>query len=130
MILSDRKAHCQAIAEGLGDHGIQADLLTGDLSKKDREKVVSRLNAGQCKALVGTSSLLSEGFDLPALNTVLLTTPIKFKGRLIQAIGRALRPSPGQDYATVVDFVDSHVGVLKASARARAQVYSGEGAVQ
>lgn len=124
LILSDRKAHCRAIAEALGrDFGVNADLLTGDLSKKAREKVVSRLNAGQCQALVATGQLVGEGFDLPALGAVLLATPIKFKGRLLQAIGRALRPSPGQDHATVIDFVDSQVGVLKASARARAQVY-------
>jgi len=130
LILSDRKAHCQAIAEALDrDFRVNADLLTGDLSKKARERVVSKLNAGQCKALVGTGQLIGEGFDLPALGAVLLATPIRFKGRLLQVIGRALRPSPGQDHATVIDFVDSHVGVLKSSARARARVYSSRGAL-
>ena len=130
LILSDRRSHCQAIAEALGrDFGINVDLLTGDLSQKAREKVVARLNAGKCKALVATGQLIGEGFDLPALGAVLLATPIRFKGRLLQSIGRALRPSPGQDHATVIDFVDSKVGVLKASARARAQVYSSRGAL-
>jgi len=130
LVLSDRKAHCQAIAEAMGrDFGIHADVLTGDLSKKAREGTVEKLNAGKCQALVATGQLIGEGFDLPTLGSVLLATPIRFKGRLLQAIGRALRPSPGQDMATVVDFVDVRVGVLKASARARAQVYSDRGAI-
>ena len=129
LVLSDRKKHCQVIAEALvRDHGITPMVLTGDLSKKAREQVISNLNAGQCQALVATSQLVGEGFDLPALSTVLLTTPIKFKGRLIQAIGRALRPSPGQDMATVVDFVDAEVGVLEHSAKKRFEVYRSLGA--
>ena len=131
LVLSDRKKHCMAIAESLDrDHGITPTILTGDLSQKAREKVVARLNTGHCKALVATGQLIGEGFDLPALGAVILATPIRFKGRLLQAIGRALRPSPGQEYATIVDMVDVHVGVLKASARARARTYREVGVIQ
>ena len=123
LVISDRKAHCQAIAGFLGSiHGIRATVLTGDLSGKQREQVVARLNAGNCQCLVATGALIGEGFDLPALGAVILATPIRFKGR-------ALRPSPGQDMAVVIDFMDSKVGVLKASARARAQVYRSRGAL-
>ena len=131
MILSDRRQHCKDIAKILDrDHGITPTILTGDLSKKAREKAVAQLNVGDCKILISTTQLLSEGFDCPALGAVLLATPIKFKGRLIQAIGRALRPSPGQDHATVIDFADTEVGVLKHSAKKRRQVYRDLNAVE
>ena len=124
MILSDRKQHCKDIAKILNrDHGITPTILTGDLSKKAREKVVATLNAGDCEILISTTQLLSEGFDCPSLGTVLLATPIKFKGRLIQSIGRVLRPSPEQSHAMVIDFEDAQVGVLKHSAKKRDQVY-------
>ena len=129
MILSDRKQHCRDIAEILArDHGITPTILTGDLSQKARRTVVQRLNAGMCEVLVATSQLVGEGFDLPALCAVVLATPIRFKGRLIQAIGRALRPSYGQDMAVVVDFADARVGVLEASAKKRLEVYRSLGA--
>jgi len=129
LIISDRKAHCQVISEILDrDHGIVPIILTGDLSKKARKAVVKKLNDGKCKALVATGQLVGEGFDLPALGSVLLATPLKFKGRVIQYVGRALRPSPGQDHATVVDFVDKDVGVLEHSAKKRMQVYREMGA--
>ena len=128
LVISDRKAHCQAIAETLDSvHGIKATVLTGDLSGKQRGKVVARLNAGKCQVLVATGALIGEGFDLPALGAVLLATPIRYQGRVIQAIGRALRPSPGQDMATVVDFVDVNVGILKHSAKKRMELYQSLG---
>ena len=130
LVLSDRKEHCRLIAETLNrDHGIASTILTGDLSKKARERVTEKLKAGDCQVLVATGQLIGEGFDLPALGAVLLATPIRFEGRLIQFIGRALRPSPDQDYATVVDFLDVKVGVLESSARKRLTVYQKLGAV-
>ena len=131
MILSDRKQHCRDIAKILNrDHGITPTILTGDLSKKKREQVVAKLNGGDCEMLISITQLLSEGFDCPSLGTVLLATPIKFKGRLIQSIGRVLRPSPGQSHATVIDFEDAQVGVLKHSAKQRLKVYKDLNAIE
>ncbi len=129
LIVSDRKEHCRALREAMMDnHGIDADILTGDLSGKDRSAVIEKIHAGACQALIATGALVGEGIDLPSLGAVLLSTPIRFEGRVIQSVGRALRPSPGQDYATVIDFVDIHVGALEASARKRQAVYLSMGA--
>jgi hypothetical protein len=51
------------------------------------------------KVLMGTGALLGEGFDCRELSTLFLTTPIKFNGRLLQYLGRVLRPAPGKDAA-------------------------------
>jgi superfamily II DNA or RNA helicase len=81
--------------------GIEAVLLTGDLSPGDRQVVVAALNGGGVKVLVATGQLIGEGFDCAALSTLFLATPIKFNGRLLQYLGRVLRPAPGKDKATV-----------------------------
>ena len=130
LVLSDRKEHCRLIAEILDrDHNIRPTILIGDLSKKARERVVAKLNTGECDVLIATSQLVAEGFDLPAVGVVILATPIRFEGRLIQSIGRALRPSPGQDHAVVVDFADIEIGVLASSAKKRLAVYRNRGAI-
>jgi len=127
LVLSDRKSHCETLITLLADQGVRADLLTGDLSNGDRQRVVERLNAGRIKVLVATGQLIGEGFDCRELSTLFLATPIKFNGRLLQYLGRVLRPAPGKDKARVFDFVDSRVGVLKAAARSRAWVYAVQG---
>lgn len=124
LVLSDRKSHCQVISEILRDHyNVKAELLTGDLPKSAREDVVDRLNQGQVKVLIATSQLLSEGFDCKELSTLFMITPISFEGRLVQCMGRILRPGPGKR-ARVYDYSDVNVGVLAASGRARQKVYA------
>jgi len=123
LALSDRKSHCEALAAILRRNGISPDVLTGDTANGERKAIVDRLNAGKVKVLIATGQLIGEGFDCQGLSTLFLTTPIKFSGRVIQYLGRVLRPAPGKDSATVYDYIDKNVGVLCASARARRQVY-------
>jgi superfamily II DNA or RNA helicase len=122
LVLSDRKAHCEALCALLGRLGVRAEMLTGDLSDIERRRVVRDLKEGKVRVLIATNALLGEGFDCPSLSTLFLGTPISFDGRLIQSLGRILRPSPGKAVAKVYDYVDP-VGVLEASARSRARVY-------
>ena len=127
LILSDRKDHCSALQNILFDvHGIHAEVLTGSTNPKDRERIIAALQEGECKYLIATGALIGEGFDLPGISTVFLGTPVKFSGRLIQYIGRALRPAPAKDRATIFDFVDDH-GVFEASAKSRAYTYADQG---
>jgi len=125
LVLSDRKTHCQTLVTLLADRGVDAHLLIGDLSPGHRRRVVEDLNAGQIKVLVATGKLIGEGFDCKELSTLFLVTPIRFNGRLIQYLGRVLRPAPGKDKARVYDYVDVEVGVLENAARARMRVYAG-----
>jgi superfamily II DNA or RNA helicase len=126
LVLSDRKKHCETLQALLKyKHSVQADLLTGDLSNEERRGVLHRLNNGEIKVLIATGQLVGEGFDCKALSTLFLATPIRFSGRLIQYLGRVLRPDRGKEQARVFDYVDTHVDVLKAAAKQRQRVYSG-----
>jgi superfamily II DNA or RNA helicase len=111
------------LAAMLAGLGVQAAVLTGDLKNGERVRVVNDLNAGQIKVLVATGQLIGEGFDCPALSTLFLATPIRFSGRVLQYLGRVLRPAPGKEKARVYDYVDENVGVLVNAARERARAY-------
>ena len=106
--------------------GIKSHLLTGDLPKTKREEVIKNLNNRGVKVLVATGQLIGEGFDCRELSTLFLVTPIKFSGRLLQYLGRVLRPAPGKDKAVIYDYLDP-VGVLKAAFRSRSRVYNTTG---
>jgi superfamily II DNA or RNA helicase len=73
--------------------------------------------------VVATGPFIGEGFDCPALDTLFLASPIAFKGRLVQYVGRVLRPFPGKSSAEVHDYHDVHVGVLASSLAKRAPGY-------
>jgi len=124
LVLSDRKAHCETMQDLLWrEHKIRPELLTGDIPKREREAIVARLNRGKVKILIATGQLIGEGFDCKQLNTLFLTTPIKFSGRVLQYLGRVLRPAPGKKKARVYDYIDSHVAILEVAARTRMKIY-------
>ncbi|UCF92080.1 MAG: DEAD/DEAH box helicase [Desulfobacterales bacterium] len=124
LVLSDRKAHCENLQALLRYRfKLNSELLTGDLNARARQEVVARINAGQVKVLIATGQLIGEGFDCQELSTLFLATPIRFSGRVLQYIGRILRPAPGKKQARVFDYVDIHVEPLVKAARARQQVY-------
>ena len=124
LILSDRKAHCENIQSLLRYRfKLQSELLTGDLDVAERKEVLQRLNQGKVRILIATGQLIGEGFDCKDLTTLFLATPIKFSGRLLQYLGRVLRPATGKKYARVFDYVDVNVDTLKKAANARRRVY-------
>ena len=124
LILSDRKAHCENLQALLRYRfKLPSELLTGDLDIAQRQKVLERINQGHVRVLIATGQLIGEGFDCKDLTTLFLATPIKFSGRLLQYLGRVLRPAPGKKYARVFDYVDVKVDTLRKAAIARQRVY-------
>lgn len=124
LVVSDRVAHCQALADLLTADGVSAAVLTGRSAPGERTQVVEEVRAGRVPVLVATLQLIGEGFDCPGLATLVLATPIRFEGRLMQVVGRIMRPAEGKK-ALVIDYVDAGIPVLRRSAAARREVFAG-----
>jgi DNA repair protein RadD len=97
-------AHAQHVADQFCAAGVPAASIDGTLEPEVRSKRVEDLTAG--KILVLTScELISEGFDLPAVNAAILLRPTHSLSMHLQQLGRALRPFPGKTHATILDHV-------------------------
>jgi len=123
LVVSDRVSHCLFFAERLQKRGVRVALLHGQLAPESRNEIVEAVRAGEVEVLVATLQLISEGFDCPGLSTLFLTTPISFEGRLLQVIGRIMRPAENKR-ARVFDYIDENVPALRRSADARSLVLS------
>lgn len=129
LIVSDRKKHCEIMQKMLlKEFGLKGLILVGGKGKKEREEIVAQVKSGEYKILFSTISLIGEGFDLDKLSCLCLTTPIKFKGRLIQVIGRILRPNKNNKHKAprVYDFRDNDVNILRNSGFNRDRLYKKE----
>jgi len=116
LVVSDRVSHCEELERLLGS--VSPALLTGQTPKAERTKIVEEVQQGQVKVLIATIQLIGEGFDCSGLTTLVLATPIRAQARVVQTVGRILRPAEGKQ-PLVIDIVDGQVGVLRASARHR-----------
>jgi superfamily II DNA or RNA helicase len=116
LILSQRKLHCQLLAERLMQKGKAPFVLNGGQGKKERTGIIKAIQEtpqDRDLIVVATGQYLGEGFDCPRLNTLFMTFPVAFKGNMVQYAGRVLRASPGKTNAEVYDYVDVQTPVLK-----------------
>ena len=121
LVVSDRVSHCQVFVDLLQRHQVSVQLLTGQIPPERRNQIVADVQSGRVQVLVATLQLISEGFDCSGLSSLFLTTPITFEGRLVQVIGRILRPAENK-VPQVYDYVDDQVAALRRSAAARQKV--------
>ncbi len=115
LVLSQWTGHVASLACALRADGIEVSVLQGGMGKKARGLVMGSLEGlrpGGGAVVVATGSFLGEGFDCAALDTLFLTFPISFRGRLVQYVGRVLRPMAGKTRVEVHDYVDAGVPVL------------------
>jgi superfamily II DNA or RNA helicase len=74
----------------------------------------------ECQVIFATSQMTAEGLDIPAIDTLFLTTPLS---DIEQAAGRIRRPSEGKKEPVIVDFIDEQVPQFKRMAETRQKFY-------
>jgi len=130
LVLSQWKQHCHALVERLQGNGVSPYLLEGGLGKRARAVLLDRVEktpASDPLVVVATGQYLGEGFDCPQLDTLFLTFPISFKGRLVQYTGRLMRAHEGKTSVRVYDYADLRVPVLRTMHARRLAAYKALG---
>ena len=127
IVLSDRIKHCTILKQMLKrKHNIKSLILTGQNVNKQGDHVSHMLDTKQISCVFATSQLIGEGSDFVHLSALFLVTPIAFRGRLIQYIGRVMRYEKSKLKPRVYDFADWEVDTLLRSARKRIKEYYGK----
>jgi superfamily II DNA or RNA helicase len=130
LLLTQWTAHVERFTEELRLRGLDPVVLRGGMSAKARRTAMTRLQpptGGSPLLAVATGPFVGEGFDCPVLDALFLAAPVAFKGRLVQYVGRILRPHPGKATAEVHDYHDTATGVLASSLAKRAPGYTSLG---
>jgi len=134
-VLSDRKEHLatleRLLSEAVPDEPTHVHRIDGTMGKKAREAVLASIallaDEGAGFALLATSSLVGEGFDLPQLDTLFLTLPVSFKGRIIQYAGRLHRACEGKSEVRIYDYVEPEHPLTSHMHRKRLAAYRSMG---
>ena len=97
--------HCRFLYKELIDRGINAGIVYS--GKEDNSTVINEFRNNKLEVLVNVN-IMTEGTDVPDIQTVFLTRPTSSEGLLMQMIGRGMRgtKAQGTEKVNIVDFND------------------------
>lgn len=82
--------------------GVRAETLTGKTDDGYRRQILKRFAARELDQIVAVD-IISEGFDLPAIEVASMARPTQSLALYMQQFGRALRIMPGKERALILD---------------------------
>jgi superfamily II DNA or RNA helicase len=94
--------HSLHIVDMLKRNGIEAEHLDGETPSEQRAMTLKRLADGAIQ-VVSNVNVLTEGWDCPNVEVVILARPTASLSMYLQMVGRGVRTSPGKDRAIILD---------------------------
>jgi superfamily II DNA or RNA helicase len=92
----------QKFRDILNEKGFKAAEVNGD--SKDRAEVLAAYDRGDYNVLCN-SMLLTEGWDCPSVDCIVVLRPTKVRSLYSQMVGRGTRLFPGKDHLLLLDFL-------------------------
>ena len=96
-------AHAEKLREAFGE---QATIIHSELNDDARYKALSDFESGRIRIIVNVT-ILSEGFDSPAVDCIIMCRPTMSPGLFIQMTGRGLRPHPDKTDVLILDLANN-----------------------
>lgn len=92
----------QKFRDLLNEHGFQAAEVNGN--SQDRAEILADFETGKYNVLCN-SMLLTEGWDCPSVDCIVVLRPTKVRSLYCQMVGRGTRLFPGKDHLLLLDFL-------------------------
>lgn len=126
IILTERRSHAEFLKQkllGTADHIIL--LLGGGTSNQKKEQLnkLKGISSQETFIIVATGKYVGEGFDEPRLDTLFLTIPVAWKGKISQYVGRIHRNYEGKKEVHVYDYIDMNIEKMRRMYRKRMKGY-------
>ncbi len=126
LLLTKFKEHAETLRRMLAGRVLHLFVLQGGRSSKESSEIRQALYAvPECEplAVIAIGQYIGEGFNLPRLDSLMLTVPISFAGNVEQYVGRLHRNYEGKTAVWVYDYVDIHIHMLESMYQKRLTTY-------
>ena len=111
IVLTERVEHLKILKEGLDELNIPIVIYKGNMGKKKTKEIHDIIKEAdennKPRIILATSSSIGEGFDDSRLDTLFLSMPVSWKGRIIQYVGRLHREHEDKEKVVVYDYLDN-----------------------
>ena len=98
--------HAKDLADTFNHAGIKASAVWGDMDPENRKATLEAYEAGQIQVLTNCE-ILTEGWDSPATDCLLMARPTKSGALYQQMIGRGTRLFPGKENCLILEFTSN-----------------------
>lgn len=112
-------AHAEYMARKFRDAGIPAVSMSGETPQAMRQQQLDALRDGEINVVFAVD-VLTEGVDVPSVDTILLLRPTESATVFLQQLGRGLRLHPEKSVCTVLDFIGQQHRRFRSDLRLRA----------
>jgi len=99
-------AHAEAVRDALRARGIHAEMVTGETTKGDRDRIIRDFREGRIKCLTN-ANVLTTGFDAPICDLIAMLRPTLSTSLYVQMLGRGTRLNEGKADCLVLDFAEN-----------------------
>ena len=126
VVLTKLRRHAETLTKMLADKADHVFLVYGGQPEKQNQLILKEMLSvpdSETLVLIATGQKIGEGFNFPRLDTLMLASPIKFEGRLIQYVGRLNRTYKNKREVMVFDYVDPHIRFFDRQYRSRLAAY-------
>ncbi len=115
IVLTRFTEHACTLYKMLEDGADHVFLLTGDKPARKRSGIIRDMDSvhpSESMIIIATGQLIGEGFDFPRADTLIMATPVAWKGVVEQYAGRLNRDYEGKEEVIIYDYIDSNISVF------------------
>ena len=101
--------HANNLATSFASSQINTEVILGATDSDARRDILARFRSGETRVLINVG-VLTEGFDEPTVETIILARPTRSTLLYTQIVGRGTRLHEGKPHCTILDFADTTKG--------------------
>lgn len=98
--------HAHDLAKSFDDAGISCKAIHGNMPLDERKQILADFRNERIQ-IVTNCQVLTEGYDHPGVNAVIMARPTQSRSLYQQCVGRGLRRHPGKSDCLVLDYQDN-----------------------
>ena len=109
LVFASGVKHAENLALSFRQASVETEVIIGTTPREEREKIFQTFSSGLTRVIVNVG-VLTEGFDEPSVEAIILAKPTRSALLYTQIVGRGTRIFPGKEHCIVIDIADTTKG--------------------
>jgi ATP-dependent helicase IRC3 len=109
LVFASGVRHAEELALSFRQASVETAVILGTTPSEERKTILSKFSTGEIKVIVNVG-VLTEGFDEPSVEAIILAKPTRSALLYTQIVGRGTRLNEGKEHCIIIDIADATKG--------------------